>query len=342
MRAACLALALALAGCAPSDIGDLQPLDVTVHIVGTTTVTPVRPRLSALLIGQMGFATLDDIALTSTTVPAPVRLRVPPASHETAIVFQAPFANANGAMLIEPVRFALYDDLDGSESLQDGDGIVGPDQVLAVDEPPRGYGWVPELEEQLALQQLPSVSVYYDLTDDRYTAFVPLFRFSDGSVTLDASTTSVSVDVSQVTRASTRLACGENFTLPRTEDILRLWVGDALDPEAVCGLQVADCTSVRLEELEPSEFLPPAGDARDGVITQCRRRGAIETVVVERDRQICRPADCACDRFAEVQAIVTATTARPDWWPCGDTIPYCASSRPLYRADPPCQVEDET
>lgn len=345
MRTAHLALAAALAagkaGCAPSEIGDLEPLDVVVQVVGTTTVTPARPRISAFLVGQGGIAPLADRALTSTRAPIHLTLQPPPAGHITNRLLQARLGTGNGLLLVEPIRFALYDDLDGTAGFQDGMQVLGPDRILAIDEPPRGYGWVPQLEQQLAVPRPPTVSAYYALTGDRYTAFVPLFRPLDGTVALDASTTSVSVDISQAALAPTRLACGQGFSSPRTEDILHLQVDDALDADALCGLEVADCSAVRIEELDPRGFVPsPPTGAHGNITIQCRRRGALETVVIETNRRLCRPADCVCERFTETHAVLTATTAPPSWWPCGDTIPYCASSRPLYRTDPPCRTDE--
>lgn len=149
----------------------------------------------------------------------------------------------------------------------------------------------------------------------------------------------VSVDIAQFSIAPARLACGPRLGLVSdTRSEVRLRVDDALDRDLICGIEVADCTSVDVDVLEPP--ILPLQNVNPFVVlrAQCRRRAAFEVFVVEDERLNCDVETCECSSLIASHAVLTSTTGRPSWWPCGDGLPFCASALPLYRADPECEV----
>ena len=346
MRRILLATAAALSACTPSEILDPGPRDAIIIFTGTTTMAYARPRLSALMRSEAGgYTTAADVVITSTNTVVHVQLQPPPVDYvpkrlRDIVVFGAK-QETFGILKAGRVQFVFYDDLDASESFQDGNEVLGPDQIIAMENSPAGYVWAPDLENQLAMLVPPVLSGYYAATDGRYTAFFPIFF--TGNFDMASATASATIDLSQATIAPARFACDDGLAGPRVLDqIIQLRIDDQLAAENLCGLEFTECSTVAIDTVDPSPFFPPEWmNPYVGVIAQCRRRGGYETVVVETTRQSCNPITCMCTRTVEVNAVLTSTAEPPSWWPCDTLIPYCESTQPLYRTDARCEVMED-
>jgi hypothetical protein len=147
----------------------------------------------------------------------------------------------------------------------------------------------------------------------------------------------IPIDITQAALAGTQLACGlEQIGLAETTPEVHLSIHDTLDLGPLCEVGVGTCESVDVASLDPVELERAPIDRYRRVRAQCSRRGALVALVVEEQRLRCDPSLCRCAVATTVDSVITATSALPPWWPCGERIEYCDANGPIYLIDSAC------
>jgi hypothetical protein len=109
---------------------------------------------------------------------------------------------------------------------------------------------------------------------------------------------------------------------------LRVHVDDALDSATLCGLEVPNCSAIDLSR-------PPEVLEHEGVQTQCRTNGELSALNVSRPSYECKA--CVCSSTPILDSFIASQDALPQWWPCGQKLPYCQEDRlALYTWDYRC------
>ncbi len=331
----------ACAACAPPLVAELQPLDVEVMIVGSATVSFDALRVAVRFESLKGDIEMgSDIAITSTGAPYLLRIEAPSLTTAPASDLRLALDGTRDELHLAWPRLIAYLDHDHSGDFDPS--IDSPDQVLGTDSPQNRIGWLVDPEDALSRLSPEATESYYQATGGLYTPFLvyPLPQTTD---LLPVARLAIPIDASRLSIANSDLRCrGLLRNGPELEPEIKLWVDRSLDPAIVCGLDIADCRPVDTSTLTAPE-LPPQTRINPVVsrTAQCRRRLGVELLVLQEQRIRC-DGRCICAEAVKIEAVATSTSAEPpSWWPCGQELPYCDSSLPLYRVDPKCLQEDE-
>lgn len=225
-------------------------------------------------------------------------------------------------------RLLVYEDVDG-----DGTPTGASDRWLGLDADFQGLGYVIDPVATLRDLGLTYEQYFYDATGGRYSAWVRTDWSAGYPVVARRWTPDVVVVLTEPELTKTLVECRPLIPLQTNTTVLVL--DDALDP-SLCGLDTAECTSTNLEDLEPPR-LDTLAYATYVHTVECHAREDLASLVtVERTM---RCVACRCGLSSTTTAYVTTATAAPEWWPCGDEVPYCPTTLGLTEPDALCALQ---
>jgi hypothetical protein len=204
------------------------------------------------------------------------------------------------------------------------------DRIVAVD-PQNGPSVVAFLDPWSALRKLSldAAQAYYDREGE-----LRRFTVAEGyGVLSPASLRQLRLDPMDSDEAAAHVACGRNVFLRTSERRLGVVLDESLTGSGLWGLEVQNCQSRPLSELDA----PPL-EASATRVVQCKHSRALEAlVVVDRSTQ-CQ--GCSCTYAYSTTAWIAERGHTPKWWPCGESLPYCAADdSPLYTLSYECRSE---
>ncbi len=322
-------LIVALVGCDPG--GPEEPLgaEVELSLLGfdaLTTTTPVRVAVAWTYRSKRGFGifTTSDVAVDRETDGQSLFVRLPPSELRDDVAPTEPLflGYSNNQPLTTAAyrpRFVVYDDRNENGRF-DSDvlGQEGPDRVLGIEREPAGVAYLLDVEAVLSQLPFSRTETFYAATEGRFTALVSVIDTGDmlGLVSWDPHVDLV-YDDSGFARSS--LECLRPAVSATSSRFI--FVDAAIDP-SLCVLSLSGCASVVLDAELPPEL--PAPDPVDpDWVAQCRRRDALESLILRRRSQGCD--DCSCTE-EEIETVYVADRQhRPEWWPCGDELEICTA-----------------
>lgn len=218
----------------------------------------------------------------------------------------------------------------------DGDGaLTSADRPLSVS---ADVGFAPAIADQLATLSLISADYYYSTTDDRISSYVRIASFG-GTIAVIDHLSPIAVGVTPEVFVRNELSCPRipRIAVPFDRTPTRtVRVAEDLDPDAICGLEEADCLPLDLSVAPPDidRLLPSVERAR---VRGCRRSTTLELLVVEDRSAGCR--ECSCGWATDTRAFVVRTSSVPTWWPCGGSdAPYCDAPGSLLDIPAACRA----
>ena len=237
-------------------------------------------------------------------------------------------------------RVVLYDDVDDNGAFTpDVLGHQGPDRVLGIDNGVTSVCALSDLEAALQMMTLEETDMFYAGTGGIFTPFV---QVESGSplIFLPAVFTPILITVSDAPVPREQLHCGrqnvrvyDSLTSPslRASGIVDV----SLDASTLCGSNLATCVTEDFSTMPAPDLHAVSSDGHVRIL-QCRRGTLAEALVIHSGVRVCD--SCVCEADLHEDAYFAAPDALPTWWPCGDAIPYCDSSLPMYTIDLLCET----
>ncbi len=267
-----------------------------------------------------GDGTLATLALPHSSVLArvtPQELVVLSATHQAEL---------------EPAyrpRFVIYEDLDQSGDFAPAlPDAAGPDHVWGIDGDDGGVAALFDTEAALEALPMEALDRYYAATGGHFSAFVAVSF--DLPLDVRPWSPTLEVELDDTDYAALSLGCGRPLFSPQASE-LTVTLGPGVDP-AYCGLFAASCDIAPLSELEPPEISPLSGPGQQR-LARCFEHTGLQTLVIAEGHAWCDA--CACRRDFGYSVFATVAEERPEWWPCGGELPFCAGND-LFSPEAEC------
>jgi hypothetical protein len=204
------------------------------------------------------------------------------------------------------------------------------DSIVAID-PPSGPSVAAFLDPWSALRKLDldSARAYYDREGE-----LRRFTVTQGYGVLSPTPVrQIWLDPTTSDEAVANLACGRNVYQRSAQTSLSVVLDAPLDRAALCGLAVQDCQSRRLSQLDA-----PTLETSAARVVQCKHSTELDSLVVVERSTLCQ--GCTCTHEYTTTAWIALAEQTPRWWPCGESVPYCATDdSPLYGLSYECGSE---
>ncbi len=349
MKSRAVALALALCapgvGCAPESA---QPVTEDVEVIGSMDAPEAQ--LRAALVWVIGSPTRDYVTSFDRRLDDPTKFRMslrlpsPDELRETNPISNVKLTELTNTDVHHP-RIVLYDDVNDSGDLDFDFGLsdagtsnrVAGDRILGLSSYDHPHpGAIADLKHVLRQMNLSETAEFYELTDGRFTPFIGM---GSRAATQRLSELTVPLLFGAPVTLAANLWCQRSSQSALTGvTSSRVVVDSTLDRTAACGASLTACESVNLSAADPPELESLA----DGSVvrrSECRRNGDLEWLLIREQETTC--SGCTCISSVEVLVHVASRQKLPNWWPCGDEIPVCASGAPITILTPNCGELDE-
>jgi hypothetical protein len=321
------AVVVALVGCDPGGPDEPQGASVAwsmPDLDGVEVSGSLRFAVAWTYRRQEGFGllTTSDGPLDRSATSFEVFVDLPPAERREQVapterLFLGYTNNRPMSTTAYRPRFVVYEDRDENGSFNaDVLDHHGPDRVLALEEEPASIAYVIDVESVFSELPFSRIESFYVATDGRFSSFVTVVD-SGNMLELSIWDPQVRLELDDPEFLRHSLACMRPTV--STTSGREVLLDEAVAP-AMCGLDLADCRSVRLDE-EPPPELPELDEVDPDFVAQCRRRGDLEALVV--GRRVTNCDVCTCSRDYDETVWIADRSSLPEWWPCGDYLETC-------------------
>jgi hypothetical protein len=191
---------------------------------------------------------------------------------------------------------------------------TSPDRVIASD---AITGIAALLDPEAAVRQMSFEQAREYYADGRgYSRF--LFASGNGSELRRSPPSALSLVAGVHAERREEILCGRAMFERRLSIETRVFIDEALDPEATCPRGVADCRGVSLTTSEAPVLADTDAVERFAV---CRQSADLEALLIYEATSACD--DCVCETTPSANLYLAVRDDVPSWWPCGTSVDYC-------------------
>jgi hypothetical protein len=357
MRACGLcALALLATACRPGGPEAPGTAQATITLAVADGVTPEGPLRFAVAWRQgtgatQRWITTWDVPVDLSAETLSVSLDLPPEAELAAVTDLSQVrveCGADSSSSYWPVatpRLVVYQDLDGNGRLiADLPYSLGVDRVWAV----AGIGSVAseivafvDLDEVLSTGGLEMSECVRKLTQGLYVPFLMGQGYAS-YVEPTGEPLSATLELSPTDYPRVAMGCEDTSASALSESYGSLVLGsrratvDLEVPGSLCGGTTLPCDVVDLDGAAVPDLTVTSYPGFVEV-TRCAVQGSLDILWHREVTLVCE--DCSCLRVEEGNLWIADNTARPSWWPCGDSVPYCGGQQPNIWSPPsPCTL----
>jgi hypothetical protein len=350
------ALAILFSGCragGPEAPGTAQ---ATITLTVADGVTPEEPLRFAVAWRQgtgttQHWITTYDVPVGLSEGTLTVPLDLPPEAERAALADLAEVrveCGADSSSSYWPVaipRLVLYQDVDGSGSLNaDLPYSSGVDRVWAVG----AIGSVPseivaflDLDETLSMGGLEMSECVRELTQGLYVPFL-MGQGYPSYVEPTGATLSATLELSPTDYPRVAMGCEDSSASALSQSVGSLSLGSreaTVDTEILDDLCATTTLPCDVDDLESPTAPDLAITSYPGFVemTRCAVQGSFDILWHREVTLECE--DCSCIRVETGHLWIADESALPSWWPCGDSVDYCAGQQPSIWSPPsPCTL----
>ena len=354
MRAIAAALlGLLLLSCAPEEDVPFETVFVRVDVrdpFGSRPPGPLKVGLLWATTSTVFGSTQVDLPEDGNTVDLPLAFPIPRPLNLPFFEFRL----TRESVIIHIPRVVVFQDADESGDFTPWT-TSGPitDPIFAINgRDATVVTAVRDLEAELVDLTATDVNTFYELTNGANTPFI-IFPGRTSTLTPNRVAFSerpvVSMYFEDSDEPARDVGCIESRqfqpeaqlqpisatgTSSRSVSIL---VDTSLDADAICGLTTPNCLSVDANTVTATvpDDVQTAGRRS---FARCRTGGSLQSLVTFEAELRCEGCDCGW--VERSRAIVVQTSSTPPDWPCGDTVPFCVSTLPLFQIDEACLIEE--